>query len=179
MLVVIAKACMNWYITTRGNTVCMSTTMLNCYSHYNISQTKLQCATIGASLLWWLVSELTSVNLLQHASELVRLMSFSMRKEAEWAENFPWSGQWGPLILMVELLACRWSLVADAFFLWQILHHNILTWDNLQKRGFEGPGYYCLCGQHLETMQHILISCAFSTHLWNAVANNFQRTNLD
>lgn len=65
------------------------------------------------------------------------------------------------------------------FFLWQILHHNILTWDNLQKRGFEGPGYCCLCGQPPETIQQLLIRCAFSTHLWNEAAKNFQRTNLD
>lgn len=65
------------------------------------------------------------------------------------------------------------------FFLSKILHHSILTWDNLQKRGFEGPRYCCLCGQHPETMQHLLINCAFTTHLWNVAANNFQRTNLD
>ena len=31
------------------------------------------------------------------------------------------------------------------FFVWNILHKSILTWDNLLKWGFEGPTYFSLC----------------------------------
>jgi hypothetical protein len=44
-------------------------------------------------------------------------------------------------------------------FLWLVAHNNILTWDNLRKRGFIGPSWCQLCGQEEETQNHLLNLC--------------------
>jgi len=42
---------------------------------------------------------------------------------------------------------------------------KILTWENLRKRGFVGPSRCHLCGQHEETINHLLNRCTFATIL--------------
>ena len=52
-------------------------------------------------------------------------------------------------------------------FLWLVVHNNILTQDNLWKRGFIGPSWCHLCGQEEETQNHLLNICPYSSCIWN------------
>jgi ribonuclease HI/exonuclease III len=55
-------------------------------------------------------------------------------------------------------------------FLWLISHSSVLTWDNLQKRGFLGPSLCILCGKNEETLNHLLNSCPFTSQIWDQAA---------
>jgi hypothetical protein len=56
-------------------------------------------------------------------------------------------------------------------FLWLVAHNNILTWDNLRKRGFIGPSWCHLCGQEEETQNHLLNLCPYSSCIWDHSAS--------
>jgi hypothetical protein len=64
-------------------------------------------------------------------------------------------------------------------FLWLLLQNKILTWDNLQKRGFIGPSICHLCNQNEETMEHLLNSCAISADIWDHATQHLWRTHRD
>eukprot|EP00253_Pinus_taeda_P003542 PITA_03542 len=49
-------------------------------------------------------------------------------------------------------------------FSWLVGRNHILTWDQIQKRGFQGPPRCSLCKQDIETQEHILNSLGFN--LW-------------
>ena len=51
-------------------------------------------------------------------------------------------------------------------FTWLLYHQRILTWDNLIKRGFQGPSYYPNCQNHEENIQHLMDSCHMADQLW-------------
>jgi hypothetical protein len=61
-------------------------------------------------------------------------------------------------------------------FLWLVAHNNILTWDNLRKRGFIGPSWCQLCGQEEETQNHLLNLCPYSSCIWDHSANIMRTT---
>ena len=61
------------------------------------------------------------------------------------------------------------SLPKIDLFYWSLLHDSILSWDNLIKRGWEGPSRCPLCACHEETSVHIFLLCAFSLDLWNMI----------
>lgn len=65
------------------------------------------------------------------------------------------------------------------YFLWQTLHNNILPWDNLLKRGFEGLSNCYPCKQQEETMLYLLITFPFIAKLWNEAASKFRRSSLN
>jgi hypothetical protein len=52
-------------------------------------------------------------------------------------------------------------------FLWLAANHKVLTWDSLQKKGWEGPGICQLCNCNSEDIDHILIHCPFTKEVWN------------
>eukprot|EP00253_Pinus_taeda_P017321 PITA_17321 len=52
-------------------------------------------------------------------------------------------------------------------FVWMVQHKNILTWENLRKKGFAKPSRCQLCGLQEESMDHILNLCTFTSTLWN------------
>jgi hypothetical protein len=56
-------------------------------------------------------------------------------------------------------------------FLWLVAHNNILTWDNLRKRGFIGPSWCQLCEQEEETQNHLLNLCPYSSCIWDQSAS--------
>jgi hypothetical protein len=56
-------------------------------------------------------------------------------------------------------------------FLWLTTHNNILTWDNLRKRGFIGPSWCHLCGIEEETQNHLLNLCSYSSCIWDHSAS--------
>lgn len=50
----------------------------------------------------------------------------------------------------------RWNLpVKNKCFLWLCLQNKILTWANIQRRGFHGPGISTLCLAADEGIQHL------------------------
>lgn len=44
-------------------------------------------------------------------------------------------------------------------FIWLALMNKLLTWDNLQKRGWTGPGICALCSRDEDSVQHLFFHC--------------------
>ena len=51
-------------------------------------------------------------------------------------------------------------------FMWCALQNKVPTWDNLQKRCFQGPGWCALCQVEDETMLHIFVNCSYIKEVW-------------
>jgi hypothetical protein len=51
-------------------------------------------------------------------------------------------------------------------FVWLLLEKKILTWENLSKRGFEGPSRCVLCGINEENTNHLFVECRFTKDIW-------------
>lgn len=50
-------------------------------------------------------------------------------------------------------------------FAWFVNKGAILTWDELQARGWQGPGICVLCCKHSENLNHTF-ECSYTTQLW-------------
>ena len=50
--------------------------------------------------------------------------------------------------------------------LWMTLNNNILTWDNLQKRGWIGPSRCALCHSDEEIGSHLFNLCSYAESVW-------------
>ena len=44
--------------------------------------------------------------------------------------------------------------------------NRILTWDNLQKRGWHGPGICILCRMNEDTIHHLFLECTVSKRVF-------------
>ena len=53
------------------------------------------------------------------------------------------------------------------FFLWVLVYNRCLTWDNLCKRGFQGPSICVLCRSSDETVSHLFFQCPFAKQIWH------------
>ena len=54
-----------------------------------------------------------------------------------------------------------WKLKCPAktkLFMWCVLNNKVPTWDVLQKRSFQGPGWCVLCKRELESTSHLFLS---------------------
>eukprot|EP00253_Pinus_taeda_P012787 PITA_12787 len=51
-------------------------------------------------------------------------------------------------------------------FLWLLMQRRTLTWENLLRKGFQGPSRCPMCLQEEETMNHIFNSCEWASQLW-------------
>ena len=51
-------------------------------------------------------------------------------------------------------------------FTWFLVENKILTWENLQRRGFNGPGWCVLCNQNWESTYHLFVDCYFVRTVW-------------
>ena len=51
-------------------------------------------------------------------------------------------------------------------FMWCVLENKVPTWDNLQKRCFQGPGWCALCHDDGEFVSHVFVCCAYITEVW-------------
>ena len=51
-------------------------------------------------------------------------------------------------------------------FMWCVLENRVSTWDILQKRSFQGPGWCALCKKELEMIPHLFINCSFTIAVW-------------
>jgi hypothetical protein len=54
-------------------------------------------------------------------------------------------------------------------FTWLVAENKILIWENLQKRGWEGPSICILCKNSSETGLHLFVNCPFTSVVWNKV----------
>ena len=54
-------------------------------------------------------------------------------------------------------------------FLFLFLENKLLTQDNYQKRGGIGTNMCILCCSTLEIVEHLFVSCSFTTQVWNEV----------
>lgn len=54
-----------------------------------------------------------------------------------------------------------------------------MTWDKLQKRGFQSPPRCSLCKQENETQDHLLNSCPYAQLQWDEARNLFGKSNRD
>jgi len=57
--------------------------------------------------------------------------------------------------------------------IWLTLHDRILTWSNLIKRGWQGPGVCPFCSSKEESTFHIFVQCVFARDIWNHVCSVF------
>eukprot|EP00253_Pinus_taeda_P016597 PITA_16597 len=60
-------------------------------------------------------------------------------------------------------------------FLWLLSKKRILTWDNLQRRGFIEPSRCANCSLQSETILHLMETCPLATQLWNQIDRCNQR----
>jgi hypothetical protein len=54
-------------------------------------------------------------------------------------------------------------------FTWLIIENKILTWDTLQRKGWEGPSIFHLCSNEAEYVVHIFVKCSFIQNVWNRI----------
>jgi hypothetical protein len=52
-------------------------------------------------------------------------------------------------------------------FIWTLDHNNILTGENIKKKGWEGPTRCSLCCQQEESTNHLLLSYPFAKEVQN------------
>jgi hypothetical protein len=66
-----------------------------------------------------------------------------------------------------------------SFFLWLLRRGKIMTWENLLKRGFQGPTYFHLCHNNEENIKHFFNNCPFSSTLWDQATLLFKTLDHD
>ena len=47
------------------------------------------------------------------------------------------------------------------------MNNKLLTWENLRKRGFQGPSICILCKSSEELASHLFYSCPYAGDVWN------------
>jgi hypothetical protein len=55
-------------------------------------------------------------------------------------------------------------------FTWLVDKNKISTWDNLLRKGWNGPNICQLCKKDEETIPHIFIHCEFARKVWNKIS---------
>lgn len=51
-------------------------------------------------------------------------------------------------------------------FSWVVFSNRNLTWEVLQRKGWQGPGRCPMCQFVAETNAHMFFQCASTTHIW-------------
>ena len=68
----------------------------------------------------------------------------------------------------------RWKLpLKTVIFSWLLLAERILTWNMLQRKGFEGPGICSLCHAAGENITHLIIDYPFTVLVWKHIGRLF------
>ena len=68
-----------------------------------------------------------------------------------------------------KVLDLLWSFNIHAkirCFIWLVVMNHVLTWDNLQRCGWQGLSLCILCRVHEDTVQHLFIDCIFSKKVY-------------
>jgi hypothetical protein len=67
-----------------------------------------------------------------------------------------------------KLKLWKWNLQLKIILFFRLAaDQNILTWDNLLKKGWVGPGFCYLCRAAAEDNAHLFIHCHFTKAIWN------------
>jgi hypothetical protein len=68
----------------------------------------------------------------------------------------------------------KWDLVQKIkLFTWLSVENRILTWDTLQRKGWQGPNICHLCFKEVESVFHLFVSCSFCREVWNKIFKDF------
>ena len=62
-------------------------------------------------------------------------------------------------------------------FIWLLLEERILTWDNLTKRGLQGPSLCVLCKESEEALLHLFGECRFIKNIWYVLSKELKLVN--
>jgi hypothetical protein len=81
------------------------------------------------------------------------------------ASSFPWKSIWK---VKVQLRI--------SFFVGMATLGNILTLDNLCKRGIIVVGWCCMCKQSGESINHLLLHYEMARALWSVLFSHFDVT---
>uniref|UniRef100_A0A251UDF3 Putative RNA-directed DNA polymerase, eukaryota, Reverse transcriptase zinc-binding domain protein n=1 Tax=Helianthus annuus TaxID=4232 RepID=A0A251UDF3_HELAN len=66
---------------------------------------------------------------------------------------------------------CKWIPWKCNVFIWRLGLNKLATMDALRKRNMAGDDCYCvLCGEVEETVDHLFISCGFSSTIWALIS---------
>eukprot|EP00253_Pinus_taeda_P036581 PITA_36581 len=82
--------------------------------------------------------------------EAYYLMDSHNREEGNMDWKTIWEGNWWPKVTI---------------FIWLATKNKILTWDRIQKKGFNGPSRCYLCNNDTETRDHLLVRCPYTEKL--------------
>ena len=55
-----------------------------------------------------------------------------------------------------------------------MLRNHILTWDQLQRRGRQGPSLCVLCCKGEDTTKHLFMDCSFSKSIYSIFADHYK-----
>ena len=58
--------------------------------------------------------------------------------------------------------------------LWLTLNNKILTWDNLQKRGWNGPNWCALYNSNEENFSHLSNICSYADTVWKTTCRELK-----
>jgi hypothetical protein len=62
----------------------------------------------------------------------------------------------------------KWDLIPKIkLFIWLSLENIILTWDILQRKGWQGPNICVLCLNEAESVYHLFVSYCFCREVWS------------
>jgi hypothetical protein len=61
----------------------------------------------------------------------------------------------------------KWNCPSK-LFIWLLLEDKILTWKNLQRRGWSGPGLCYMCRTKEDSYKHLFVSCPFTVLIWES-----------
>lgn len=59
-------------------------------------------------------------------------------------------------------------------FGWLVIRNKIITWENLRKGGWVGPGRFFFCGENEEIMNHPFVSFPFVQAIWFLVKHSLK-----
>ena len=57
-------------------------------------------------------------------------------------------------------------------FSWTLMHHRLLTGENLEKRGIAGPFRCPLYAENSKTINHLFLNCPYVIYVWKEVMMN-------
>ena len=63
------------------------------------------------------------------------------------------------------------SPIKNLITAWLALSNKLLTWEMLQKRGFEGPSLCSLCRSNVETTSHLFKLCPYAGSMWKGAVD--------
>jgi len=61
-------------------------------------------------------------------------------------------------------------------FIWLVMEGKILTWDSLQRRGWNGPSICSLYFRGIESITHMFVACPFTLSLWSYLLDSYKIT---